>query len=221
MRKLLSICMGILVMSGSSAFAAFTTTNSISDPAVINFSSLARVQDVSGPIQIGSPVGENITVSGIPNQGLFTNHNSWGLASNGVWGYGRTYVTMSQTVKPATLLFSFNDAPVSAVGAIMNYAPGRGVNLAISAYDAGMNLLEGYNVTALANIITPGLTNAGAFRGIDRGVNDIKYFTVTGFLPVVDDLTFTRTSTVPAPGALILGSLGCGLVGWMRKRRSL
>jgi hypothetical protein len=28
-------------------------------------------------------------------------------------------------------------------------------------------------------------------------------------------------STIPAPSALLLGSLGCGLVGWMRKRKSL
>ena len=110
-----------------------------------------------------------------------------------------TYVASAGRNDTNGMLFSFNDGPVSGVGGFMNYvvsATSQLDHLIITAYDSGMNVLERYNITNVADIVTPDGYNDGAFRGILRSSPDIAYFEVSGEGPVLDNLTFSGSKTL-------------------------
>jgi len=78
----------------------------------------------------------------------------------------------------------------------------------LSVYDSTGSLLESHQVATGTNV----------YPLITRGAYDISRLVITGDFFAIDDLQF---NAIPAPGAFLLGSLGVGLVGWLRKRRTL
>ena len=141
-----------------------------------------------------------------------------GLWDNGLWDDGRNgFAAYGWGKPPGTIIFSFNDSPVSVVGAYMNDAPGF-TDFFFSAYDSEMNLIERHDIWALAPISTPGLLNVGAFRGIALESALISHFGITGFVPVADDLAFS-TTPIPEPATMILLLTGiAGIVGTSRRK---
>ena len=209
-----------IFMSGtfmaSQAHATLLTSDTIVESTIVDFSDQAAQRRVTGPVQIGSLVNENITVeSSSSSNGLSFNADGWNLLDNGYWGQGGTYVGLRGDTDIMT--FTFHDGPVSAVGGFMSYArEALSAELIITALDDNMNILETYNVTRLADIVTADDWNLGGFRGISRATNDITYFQLSGGLAnVLDDLTFARLDDgldVPEPTPLTL--LGLGLLGF-------
>jgi hypothetical protein len=224
-----TVVAGFLMAESIIANAALVTSDTISSPVVIDFSTQATVSNVAGPIQIGSLVGQDVTVQTVDgSSALYTNFNGWGLINNGTWNAPQTYVSFNQV---GGLRFSFNSGPVAQVGGFMNYAIGGSpTHLIITALDAGLNVLETYDITNLADIVTPAGANAGAFRGIVRPTADIAFFEVSANDPVLDNLTFSSNggtptaSSIPVPTmsiyALALTTVGLLLVATRRLSQS-
>jgi len=96
--------------------------------------------------------------------------------------------------------------PASMVGiGIMNSLGGPEF---LSVYDSTGSLLESHQVAPDGNV----------YPVITRGAYDISRLVITGDWFGIDDLQF---NAIPAPGAFLLGSIGVGLVGWLRKQRTL
>ncbi|MBN2315440.1 MAG: hypothetical protein JXM79_16035 [Sedimentisphaerales bacterium] len=91
-------------------------------------------------------------------------------------------------------------------------------NVTLTAYASDGSVL-GSDSTGGANYVS---ASTGLLPNIFLGVTakGIAYveFCDTGNTYIVDDFTF---KAIPAPGAILLGGMGVGLVSWLRRRRSL
>lgn len=212
----------LTTMPASAQTVLLTDASSITSPTVIDFNSGAS-QSGSAPIQIGAPVGRNVTWQ--CGDGLVFFNGNDAIGENGRWDAGKTpYALINSFTDSATIRFL--DGPVSAVGAFVNYAvvPSLGVgdDATIEVLGAGDAVLGSYNLATVAPISTPGGVNAGAFRGIARPTADILAFRIKNDAMVLDDLRFTSVtaSPVPEPNSLLLFLPVLVVFGLLKRHRA-
>lgn len=105
-------------------------------------------------------------------------------------------------------------------GSLLGSAPVQGLSSGFDgfydAYFGSVTLTVGQVYTAIVSSDSP--YAAVHYRTADLYPGGVKV--ERGALVPNYDMTF-RVRPIPAPGAILLGSIGVGIIGWLRRRRTL
>jgi hypothetical protein len=212
-KKLITICVtaglmfavGTPVANGSITISYGTPSPTLSPTfgTLVNFDDKAVGTSVSANDYV--PLGVNSIVE-LEGLGFFGRYNSSqsapcfvGTGSNGERG------TDASGGWDGTIQIDLT-RPASMVG--IGIANNSGGPETLSVYDSVGILLKSYTVTTGTNV----------YAVITSGAYDISRLEISGDFFAIDDLQF---NAIPAPGAILLGSIGAGLVGWLRRRRTI
>lgn len=145
---------------------------------------------------VGELVGESVLFSGTQGfSGASLYNSTFSLGSNSGWNSDRNgYVGINSSSASIFAEFEFAQG-VSDVEAFVSYAPNNGLPV-IEIYDVNHALLDSFIISEVDPISTS-ILNDGAFRGFSRASNDIFFIRFSGGFQVIDDLTFSRGTSIP------------------------
>jgi len=169
-----------------------------------------------GDVQIQTYTGSHLQITNQSADGMGNAHSSPNKLS--VWG-NQPWVPKEKT--SFVLLFGH---PVTEVGF---WLTGTFHDTTVNAFDYDANLLETFVQTyPCVGPLAPDGTPWDYYydrelRFISIGASAISTLSIQPSAYdsfSIDDVSY---NVVPAPGALLLGSIGVGLVGWLKRRRVL
>ncbi len=218
-RSFVGVLCGLLIFS--SAQAAVTTIDFDSFPGMANTPGLAVPVASQLSNQLLGTLGVSFrsaapyvaVANHLPNPTVSMPNIIGGVTAGGLLSYG-TFVQIS-----------FFDPSNPAAKAVTDFVSIRGDQAPLVGATATM---EAFDVlgNSLGTVTAPdsaaGLTLSMAIAGIHAVVitQNSASGNVDGTIGL-DNLEFNTLAVVPVPGAVLLGALGMGLVGWLRGRRTL
>ncbi len=212
MKKLITICAVVTMVLAASPAQASVTFN-FEGATLVGTSTEAnqRVSDYMTGVYGSSVTGTDGWVINNALSGV-----DW-LGNDGQW-----LRTRAEGAVPWDFEISFDTVPITSASGDFYVFVGTDADFTITAYDSSYGDRETPSASAL---VTSQSWNPGT--GAWEGSFDLSFgspvsllvFSDGGYDDVaIDDLTVTP---IPAPGAILLGSIGVGLVGWLRRRRTL
>ena len=204
-----------MLLLGVSALSAALITTAPADGTTTTFQGFFYPN--YGQVDPGSLVNSGLTVSANAWAYLsilgFQNSSSWDHLGAVADASGGTVITVDL------------GGLFSSVGGFMNYSTSAAgsyiTDATITALAADHSVLESYDLkTATGGAINATGVDAGAFRGISTGTNDIAYFQISGDYISLHDVTTESAAPEPASAGLMLLALGAGAGLWHRRRKS-
>lgn len=203
MKKKLIICIavGLSLALASPSFAVITLNL---DPASLS----------DGTYSSGSPGIIPTPFGNIEFVGQIRDNADPDLSSGKVFD-------VDDTSKTASLTFNFPSPTIKVIDVTFNYGGNQDV-ITVEAWDNSSTLLDSLVNADTSNGASTGPVTLKA--GAGNSIYKLSWKDPGGSGPYLYDLASLQNvslSVIPAPGAILLGSIGVGIVGWLRRKRTL